>query len=128
MKRLLFIAAWLLLLQTTAWAGPHWHALSTEQRQALAPLEGRWQQLESQDREIWAQLALRYPSLSAPEQQRMRERMLAWADLPAAERERARRAHARAQRLSATFCSPTRFSKACTKDVTLGAPIADNQR
>lgn len=70
--------------------GPAWRALTTRQRQNLAPLERDWPGLSATSKAKWLEVSQRLPTMPADEQQRVQARMAEWARLTPAERGQAR--------------------------------------
>lgn len=92
-KRRTFLSACLLLavLAPVAHAaGSAWEALSSRERQILAPLEQQWGEMDDERRRRWLKLADSYDGLTPAEQGRFRQRMAEWAALSARDREQAR--------------------------------------
>ena len=69
---------------------PNWSALSTAQRQILAPLQADWNELDAARKSQWLEVASRFASLAPDDQARMQERMRDWARLSPAQRQEAR--------------------------------------
>ena len=69
---------------------PSWNELSSEQRQALAPLSGMWETLEADRKRKWLEMAGRFPRLTPDAQKRMQERMGEYARLSPEQRMTAR--------------------------------------
>ena len=69
---------------------PAWRALTTRQRQNLAPLERDWPGLSATSKAKWLEVSQRLPTMPADEQQRVQARMAEWARLTPAERGQAR--------------------------------------
>lgn len=74
----------------SATSGPMWSQLTTQQRQALGPLEKDWSSIDAPRKAKWLDVAQRFAGLPAEEQQRIQARMAEWARLTPAERGRAR--------------------------------------
>jgi hypothetical protein len=69
---------------------PAWRALTTRQRQNLAPLERDWSGLSAASKAKWLEVSQRLPTMPVDEQQRVQARMAEWARLTPAERGQAR--------------------------------------
>jgi uncharacterized protein DUF3106 len=70
--------------------GVRWQALTSAQREALAPLERDWPGIEAQRKQKWIALAARFKRISLEERARITQRMVEWAKLTPAERGQAR--------------------------------------
>jgi hypothetical protein len=82
-------------------ASAAWGALSSSQKQILAPLQKDWPSLDAQRRQKWLEVASRYGNLPAEEQDRIRERMVEWARMTPAQRAGARLVFQEARQLPA---------------------------
>ena len=69
---------------------PNWAALTTEQKQTLAPLAGEWSAMDTFRRKKWLGIAQRYPTMSPTEQASVQRNMQEWARLAPEERKQAR--------------------------------------
>jgi hypothetical protein len=69
---------------------PNWRELSSEQREALAPLAGDWDKLDPPRKRKWLEIAAKYPNMSPEGKQRLHERMPQLARLTPEQRETAR--------------------------------------
>ncbi|CAN5441296.1 hypothetical protein BH10PSE17_BH10PSE17_06630 [soil metagenome] len=67
-----------------------WTQLSSQQREALQPLEGEWNGLEPVRQQRWMRFADKYPELGPQEKQRVQTQLRAWVNLTPAERRAAR--------------------------------------
>lgn len=81
-------------------AGPPWSALSTPQKEALAPLADRWSLLSEVQKRNWLKLAAGFPALPPEEQAKMLARITDWASLSAQQRSQARLNYAAARKLA----------------------------
>jgi len=79
---------------------PAWKDLSTEQRQALAPLQGVWAELATESKRKWMVMSKNYQQMSADEQGKLQSRMKSWAALPRSERIEARQNFVATQKIS----------------------------
>ena len=70
--------------------GPAWRALTSTQRQNLAPLERDWPTLDANRKAKWLEVSSRFATMPVDEQQRVQARMADWAGLTPAERGQAR--------------------------------------
>jgi len=81
--------------------GPAWPSLTSQQRAALAPLQGEWHTIDASRKAKWIEIAGRYPKLPPAEQQRLQARMAEWSRLSPAERGQARLHYQEAKQLPA---------------------------
>lgn len=72
---------------------PAWQQLSTQQKNALAPLARDWDKMENLRKRKWLGIADRFPAMSAGEQARVQERMREWASLTPEQRSRVRESY-----------------------------------
>lgn len=69
---------------------PLWRDLTSDQQEALAPLQPQWDTLEPERKRKWLELAARYPQLSPEGKQRFHERLPGFANLTPQQRNTAR--------------------------------------
>lgn len=67
-----------------------WKALSTQQKEALQPLQRDWATLAPDRQQKWMEVAARMPIMTDEERERVRERMAEWARMTPAQRGQAR--------------------------------------
>ncbi len=67
-----------------------WQALTPQQREALAPLQGDWGRFDAQRRSKWLAFAQRYEAMAPEYRHRLHARMAEWAQMSPAEHDRAR--------------------------------------
>lgn len=70
--------------------GVRWQALTSAQREALAPLQQEWAGIDPPRKQKWIALAARFKKLPLEERARINQRMVEWAMLTPAERGQAR--------------------------------------
>ena len=104
LRRLLLAGIPVLLLAAPALAqtrsgGPAWSQLSSQQREALAPLSGQWETIPADGKKKWLEIAARYPQLSPEGKERVRARMAEFAQLTPEQRSTARENFQRAYEL-----------------------------
>lgn len=77
-----------------------WHALTADQRMALAPLNDEWHHISDAQRRKWIALTKQYRNLSQAEQATLQGRMKEWVSISPKERAEARLNFAEAKKLS----------------------------
>jgi len=78
---------------------PSWAQLSSDQKEALAPLAADWDKYDPLRKKKWLEIAARYKDLSPEGQQRLHQRMPELARLTAEQRKTARENFTRAYEL-----------------------------
>jgi hypothetical protein len=78
---------------------PSWSELSTQQKEALAPLESGWDRLDPVAKQKWLTVAKRYPQLTPEAQRHIQERMPKLAGMSVEQRRTSRENFRRAYEL-----------------------------
>lgn len=104
LRRLLLAGLPALLLTASALAqapagGLAWSQLSSQQREALAPLSGQWETIPADGKRKWLEIAARYPQLSPEGKARVQARMAEFARLTPEQRRTTRENFQRAYEL-----------------------------
>lgn len=76
-------------LQRTG-SGPHWNALTSQQKEVLTPLKERWNAMGELTKRRWMNLAEGFEQLSPEGRTKLQERMQIWSSLSAQQRNQAR--------------------------------------
>lgn len=79
--------------------GPSWNQLSSQQREALAPLAGQWATMPAENKRKWLDIADKYPQLSPEGKSRLQARMADFSRLTPEQRRTARENFQRAYEL-----------------------------